>query len=269
MEKIARKLSEFTAARLAGAGLALVVGLSSPIAAHADEAAAKSLFKNMSDYMAAQKNISFNYDTDFDVVTKQNQKLTLAASGTLVINRPDKIRNNRSGGFADVEMLFDGKTLTLFGKNANAYTQVEVPGTLDHLIDQLRNKFNRPLPGADLLMSNPQAELMDGVNDIKDLGSGVIGGVECDHLAFRTKDVDWEIWIAQGDRPYPCRYVITSKQVTGWPQYSIQLRDWKSGDEVTADDFAFNNSTNAKKIELKDLPNADDLPKNFVRGKLK
>jgi hypothetical protein len=118
-------------------------------------------------------------------------------------------------------------------------------------------------------MSNPQAELMDGVNDIKDLGSGVIGGVECDHLAFRTKDVDWEIWIAQGDRPYPCRYVITSKQVTGWPQYSIQLRDWKSGDEVTADDFAFNNSTNAKKIELKDLPNADDLPKNFVRGKLK
>lgn len=247
MEKIARKLSELAAIRVAGAGLALVVGLSSPITVHADEATAKSLLKNMSDYMSAQKNISFNYDTDLEVVTKQNQKLALAASGTVVMNRPDKIRNTRTGGFADVELLFDGKTLTLFGKNANAYTQVEVPGTLDHLINELRDKYNRPLPGADLFVSNPEAELMDGVNDIKDLGSGVIGGVECDHLAFRTKDVDWQIWIAQGDRPYPCRYVITTKQVNGGPQYSIQLRDWKTGDEVAADDFAFNNSTNAKK----------------------
>jgi hypothetical protein len=118
-------------------------------------------------------------------------------------------------------------------------------------------------------MSNPQDQLMAGVTNIKDLGSGVIGGVECDHLAFRKKEVDWQIWIAQGERPYPCRYSITSKQVAGGPQYSIQLSDWKSGDAVAPDDFAFNNSTNAKKIELKDLPNAEDLPSNFVRGKSK
>jgi hypothetical protein len=58
------------------------------------------------------------------------------------------------------------------------------------------------------------------VTDVKDLGSGVIGGVECNHLAFRTPDVDWQIWIAQGDRPYPCLYVITSPKVAGYPQYS-------------------------------------------------
>ena len=55
---------------------------------------------------------------------------------------------------------------------------------------------------------------MTDVTDVKDLGSGVIGGKECDHLAFRAKDTDWQIWIAQGDEPYPCRYVITSKGST-------------------------------------------------------
>jgi hypothetical protein len=96
----------------------------------------------------------------------------------------------------------------------------------------------------------------------------VIGGVECDHLAFRSKTVDWQIWIAQGERPYPCRYVITSKQIAGGPQYSIQFSNWKTGDEVAPDDFTFNNTTNAQKIDLKDLP-GDTLPKNFVRGPAK
>jgi hypothetical protein len=47
-------------------------------------------------------------------------------------------------------------------------------------------------------MSNVYDQLMPEVVDAKDLGSGVIGGVECDHLAFRTKEVDWQIWIAEG-----------------------------------------------------------------------
>ncbi|MGE8064505.1 DUF2092 domain-containing protein [Pseudomonas sp. NPDC089569] len=269
MEKIARKLIKSNAARMTGAGLALIIGFGASMASQADEAYAKKQLKNMSDYMSAQNNLSFNYDTTLDVVTKEQQRLTLAGSGTVVINRPDKIRSTRSSGFADIEMLFDGKTLTLIGKGKNIYTQLEVPGTLDHLLDVLRDKYNRPLPGADLFMSNPQDQLMAGVTNIKDLGSGVIGGVECDHLAFRKKEVDWQIWIAQGDRPYPCRYVITSKTIAGGPQYSIQLSDFKSGDGVVADDFAFNNSTNAKKIDLKDLPNAEDLPSNFVRGKTK
>jgi hypothetical protein len=93
------------------------------------DANAKTLFKAMSDYMAAQNAISFDYDTYLEVVIKENQKLGLASSGTTTLNHPDKIRATRKGGFADVEMVFDGKTLTMLGKDANAYTQVEAPGT--------------------------------------------------------------------------------------------------------------------------------------------
>jgi hypothetical protein len=154
----------------------------------------------------------------------------------------------------------------LFGKTKNLFTQVVVPGTVDQLVDVLRDKYNRPLPAADLLMSNAYDELMPGVDDVKDLGSGVIDGVECDYFAFRKKEVDWQIWIAQGDRPYPCRYVITSKLIAGEPQYSIQTRDWKTGDQVASDDFGFKNQTNAKKIEPNEIKDMmSDLPKNFKR----
>ena len=51
--------------------------------------------------------------------------------------------------------------------------------------------------------------------------------------------MDWQIWIAQGDRPYPCRYVITSTKVKGSPQYTVEVRDWKTGDEVASDSFSW------------------------------
>jgi hypothetical protein len=244
----------------------LVSGLGMSVGANAGEQDAKRLLKAMSDYMAAQKTFSFNFDTNLEVVTKDHQKLLLASSGTISLSRPDKIRATRAGGFANVETIFNGKTLTVVGKNANLYTQIDVPGTLDHLIDELRNTYHRPIPGADLLVSNVYDELMDGVIDIKDLGSGVIGGAECDHLAFRAKEVDWQIWIAQGARPYPCRYVITSKQLDSGPQYSVQISDWKAGGEVAADDFAFRNDTSARRIDMKELGDTDELPKQFTPG---
>jgi hypothetical protein len=229
-------------------------------------ASAKNLLKAMSDYMASQKAISFDFDAILEVVTTDDQKLALASSGSLILNRPGKIRATRAGGHADIEMLFDGKTLTLVGNNANLYTQIEVPGTVDNLVDVLRDEYNRPLPAADLLMSNVYGELMANVTDVKDLGSGVIGGVECDYLAFRNKVVDWQIWIAQGANPYPCRYVVTSKDMPHSPQYSVQLRDWKTGSAVASDDFGFKNSTKAKKVDVKDLKGMSPLPDHFKRG---
>jgi len=233
-------------------------------AGQADEADAKRLLKAMSDYLGSQKAMSFDYDVNLELVSTQQQKIALASSGTLTLNRPDKLHLTRTGGFANVEMVFDGKTLTLLGKNTNLYTQVEAPGTIDQLVDVLRDKYHRPVPAADLLMSDPYKELMPEVNDVKDLGSGVIHGIECDHLAFRTKDVDWQIWIAQGARPYPCRYVITSKKVTGWPQYTLDIWAWKTGTEVASDGFKLDIPASAKKLAPDQVPELNDIPGHFT-----
>jgi hypothetical protein len=258
----------FTAVAVAALSLTFpgVSHAQAPRAPDATEAQAKRLLKAMSDYLASQQLISFGFDTNYEVVTRDNQKLLLASSGTIDLSRPDKVRVSRTGGFANVEMIFDGKKLTLLGKNANLYAQVDVPGTVDQLVDELREKLHRPIPGADLLASNVYDQLISEVVEARDLGSGVIGGTECDHVAFRTRDVDWQIWIAQGARPYPCRYLITSKNVPQAPQYSIQIRDWKSGTEVAAANFSFTNASNARLIDRNDLGELNEMPKHFVVG---
>ena len=230
---------------------------------------AKARLKAMSEYLAAQKAISLSYDTVFEVVSDDHQKLQIATSGSIALERPDKLRASRKTGFSDTETVFDGKTLSILGKVQNSYVQAEVPGTIDTLIDQLRDRFQRQLPGADLLQSGVYDELMTGVTDVKDLGSGVIGGTECDHFAFRAKDTDWQIWIAQGSNPYPCRYVITSKGVDQAPQFTMVVRDWKAGAGVAGSDFTFKAPPGAKKLDAKDLQalkESSDLPENYKIG---
>src|ERR1700732_1632184 len=130
------KLSAIILAVAAAGGVAMP-------AARAEEAQARSLLKAMSDYLGAQKTISFEYDTNLDIVNTQQQKIGLASSGTVTLERPDKLHATRTGGFGNVEMVFDGKTLSLLAKNANVYAQVEAPGTIDHLVDELRDTFYR------------------------------------------------------------------------------------------------------------------------------
>jgi hypothetical protein len=252
-----------------GATAALAVCFAVSSASLADENDAKTLLKGMSDYLAAQETISLSYDSVYEVVSKDKQKLQLANSGTVKLSRPDKIHVTRSAGFADIELVFDGKTVSMVDKTENAYVQAEVPGSVDNLIDQLRDKFHRPLPAADLLGSNVYDVLMADVTEVKDLGSGVIGGTECDHLAFRTKELDWQIWIAQGEAPYPCRYVITTTQVDQAPQFTFQVREWKAGDGAVAGDFSFKAPAGAKALDvavLKELKGLNELPSNFSTG---
>lgn len=218
---------------LAAAALAASLTLLAPPAS-ADETDARALLKAMSDYLAGQSQIAFDYDTIREVVTADDQKLGLASSGTLALERPDKLRATRIGGFDAVEIVFDGSTLALSEREAGLGAQIPLSGDIDKLVDDLRDVHGFPLPAADLLVADPEAALMAEVTDVKDLGSGIIGGTECDHLAFRTDEVDWQLWIAQGDAPYPCRFAITSRKVSQAPEYSITIRNWRTGAAAAA-----------------------------------
>lgn len=244
----------------------VLLGLVAAPAVQAAESEARALLKGMSDFLSSHEAMAADFDSTLEVVTNDGQKLGLASSGSIALARPNRVRATRHGGFVDVETVFDGTTLTLLGKQVNVYTQIALPGTIDHLIDELRHTYGRPLPAADLLVASPYEVLMADVVDIKDLGSGVIGGVECDWLAFRTDEVDWQIWIAQGERPYPCRYTITSPKTAHSPQYTVDFRNWRFGD-AAATDFEFKSPEGATRIELDQLrEHIRDLPGHFKTG---
>ena len=248
------------------AAIALVLTTLLSVTPRAQAQDAGKVLKAMTDYVASQKVISATYDADIEVITNNLQKIQFASSGQMLLSRPDKIRASRIGGYANVELVFDGKTLSVLGKNLNAYAQTETTGSIDQLVAGLRNEFGVAIPGADLLLSGAYEELMKDVIDAKHIGRGVIDGVECDHLAFRNSDVDWQIWIEVGSRPIPRKYVITSKTVNGAPQYTLRIKDWKTDVQVPADAFAFKPMADAKKVDFAALADIDEVPPGVAPG---
>jgi hypothetical protein len=241
-----------------------VFGLLVHSPAGADDASARKVLKSMSDYVTSQKTLLLSFDSDIEVLTPDLQKIQFTSSGQVLLSRPDKLRATRTGGYADVELVFDGKTLTVHGKSINAFTQVDAPGEVDSVIDRLRDEFGVAAPGADLLLSRVYDVLIADVIDAKHIGQGVIDGVECEHLAFRNDDTDWQLWVEIGARPIPRKYVITSKAVTGAPQYTLRIRDWRTDVETKADAFAFSPPPGASKVAISALSDIDEVPHGVV-----
>lgn len=238
----------------------LVVGslLSDP--AIADPISAKRVVRAMSEYMASQKNLSSEFDVTLDIITPELEKVQFAASGSVLLERPNKIRLIRKGGYTELELLSDGKTVTIMDLGSGSYAQLKSTGTVDQLIDVLRNDYGIDMPGADLLLTNSYDELMAGVVEAKHIGVGVINGVECEHLAFRNADTDWQLWVRSGERPLPCKYTISSKTVAASPDYTIQFRNWSTGQAATAAAFNFAPAKGAKPVAFDQLVGIGDLP---------
>lgn len=234
--------------------------------ARAAEDSAQGILKAMADYVGKQGNLSVKYDTDVEVVTPAVEKIQFSASGDATLSRPDKFRISRTGGYADVELIFDGSALTVHDRDGKRFAQVPAAGNFDQVVDRLRAEFLIEIPGADLLLSKSYEELTAGVLEAKHIGRGIVDGVECEHLAFRNLDTDWQIWIELGERPLPRKYVITSKTVAAAPQYTLRLRDWKIGTQPVPDAFAFKPPEGSSGVAITALSNIDEIPPGMVPG---
>lgn len=212
------------------------------------EPKADQVLKAMAEYIVSVPAMSVDYDVDHDHLTQSGEKLQFSAWGKLEFKRPDGLRVERHGGIADLEMYFDGKAVTLHGKRLNVYGEVEAKGGIDDAILSLRSAIGGEFPGGDLLSPDVYNALMSDVESGAYWGTTYVEGVECHYLAFRNKDVDWQIWVEIGAKPLPRKLVITSKWVSGAPQYALRMRNWNVDPKFDAARFSFVPPAGATKL---------------------
>jgi len=246
--------------------LLAVVFLTSPVRADSQGNDAPIILKAMADYVSSQQTIKLTFDSDIEVITPQLEKIQFTSSGEALLSRPDKLRAHRIGGYADVAMNFDGNVVSIQDIYNNGYAQFQAPGSVDQLIELLRAGHGVAMPGADLLLTNSYDVLMAGVLEAKHIGRGIIDGLECEHLAFRNLDTDWQLWVETGDKPIPRKLVITSKDINSAPQYTLRVKSWKTGIDIPADAFAFIPPAGAAKLDPNALIHLDELPPDTPAG---
>ncbi len=210
---------------------------------------AGKILRSMSVFMGNLSSFSAKADIDKEIIDLEGQKLQFSSSADIILKRPGNLYINRQGAIADVELIFDGKLLTIYGRNLNVYYQMDSPGTTDTAIENLHHAIGLDTPGADLLNTDAFTRLSEGVVSSAYLGTAYVNGVECHYLTFREAQVDWQLWInAEGD-PLPMKYIITTKWMTGAPQYAIRFHEWNTAPKIKPGQFDFKVPKGAKKLE--------------------
>jgi hypothetical protein len=211
---------------------------------------AKQILKASTDFLASQQRFTADTRNTLEIVLKSGQKIEFNSTGHQFVQRPNKLRSERSGDLVEQLFVYDGKSLTLYQPRDKVYAQVAAPGTLEEMLDFARNEYDVVAPFGDLLFKNAYDILMDGVTEGIVVGKAVIEGVVCDHLAFRAPDVDWQIWIQEGAQPLPRRIVITSLDLPNAPQFAVTVTRWNLEPSFDAGTFTFTPQADMKQIEL-------------------
>ncbi len=224
------------------AALAMLVTAGWPQPGHAQptgiDPQAEKLLRRMSDYLANRQQFTAKAESTLEVVLTSGQKIQFDSPATLMVSRPNKLRAHRKGDIANQEFFYDGKTLTLYNPSDNVYATTAAPPTIDETLDFAREKL-------DIIAPAPS----------------VVGGVKCTDLAFRGSEVDWQIWIEDGDKPLPRKFILTSKKVAGEPEFTVLMRSWDVTPKFTNSEFSFTPPKGAKKIEFLQLTAEAAKPK--------
>ena len=220
---------------------------------------ADEILKSMSTFLAGTRAFSVSVAIGNEVVTKEGEKLQFNSSAMLVVQRPSHVYVARQGRFADIELFYDGKVVTLYGKSLNAYLRKDVAGTMDDAIAAIESAVGIDLPGTDLLRADPYAVLSEGVTSSGYHGTDYVDGVQSHHLSFREDQVDWQLWVKAGDEPLPMKYVITTKWTTGAPQYSVQFSNWNLAPVIAGDRFTFVVPQGAQKLDTLPVDEAGEI----------
>lgn len=237
------KVSLLLAVLCGGVSAGPALAADNPIHPEADR-----LLRECSSKLTAAKALSFKAEVWEENVVA-GHKVSTSKTVAVQLRRPDRVQievrsPTRSRGF-----WYDGHSLTLLDRMNNLYGTVQVPETIDKVLEAASDKYGLHFPLEDLLVSDPYGSAMKLTKGGAYFGNVNVLGTPCRQIAFSTDVVDWQLWIAD-ETSLPRKLVITYKKEPAQPQVTAIFTDWDLNSRLADDTFVFSAPHGAGKIDM-------------------
>lgn len=209
--------------------------------------------ERMGTYLRTLKSFQLKADVVTEDVRTDGQKVQTLRAVDLVARRPNRLYADITNDRQRRLFFYDGAHFTLFAPRSTFYATVDAPPTIERLADELQEKYDIELPLVDLFRWGTPDSDIDELTSAIDLGPSAINGVTCEQYAFRQEGIDWQLWIARGEYPLPCRIVITTLSDVARPQHTATY-SWNLAPSIDDQTFVFRKPADAKKIPIAELP---------------
>lgn len=213
------------------------------------EPKAREVLKQMCDYLKNLQQFSVQAEITEDVLLTSGQRIQYARSVEAWVRRPDRFRAESVGDTDNRLLVYDGKTITLLDRSKNFYTTIAAPPEIDAALEHAIQAFNLRAPLADLIYTKSYEYLTEGALSGFYVGLSKVQGLPCHHLAFRQKDIDWQIWIENSPTPVPRKFLITDKTAQEL-QFTAVFTKWNTSPHLEDSLFTFVVPEKAEKIDI-------------------
>ena len=222
-----------------------------PATAQVEPAAVEALAR-MSAYLRTLQNFQVVMQTQRDDVDVYGQLITLGGNATYKVRRPNGLTIDMATPSMTRQYVYDGKTVTVFDPGTGYFAKIPAPGTIRETLAMAADKYGVDLPLADLFTWSEGDDRARSLTSAHFIGKTQVNGQPANHYAFRQPGIDWQIWIADGDRPAPLRAVIVASDDPARPQFQADLA-WDVAPQFAQDTFAFTPPANARQIQIHPL----------------
>jgi hypothetical protein len=235
-----------TVSRLPLAAALLAAAAALAPAARAEEAKvlptvdprAVEMVKAMGAALSAAKHFSVHAEITWDEVMHSGRKLNFAAATDVTGRRPDGLAVEYLSDLGGKKLWYDGKSFTLLDLVKDVHATAPAPPTTSAFLAEVEAKQGVSFPLGDFLAEDPASRLLAGVRTGFVVGPGDVDGATCTHLAFSNEVLDWQIWIDAGEKPLPCKVVITYRQRPSKPQFAAVFSEWEFPRSISDEKFA-------------------------------
>ena len=194
--------------------------------------------------------IALRADVVNEDVLDDGQKLQYTGTVDIQAQRPNRFKISLVSDIKNRQVFYNGKTVTVFSPRLGVYASFDAPDTIAKTLAKANDQYGIELPLSDLFAWGTDPTLPARLQEGFQVNTGEhVAGQVCDHYAFRQKQVDWQIWIAQSGPPLPCKLVITDKSDPAMPQYAAVLH-WSFPGSIADTVFAFAAPANTHKIVI-------------------
>jgi hypothetical protein len=248
-----------TAAGSLACGVVALISVLVPTARAADptksvtpgiSAEASTAIQQMGKTLSANE-FSFQARTIRAYQSEDGQPLHIFHTVKVVVHRPDRLAVHRTGDDGENDLFYDGKTVAVFGANANKYAQIAAPNNIEAMLDEVADRLKVDFPLADFVDADPGKSFLSGVTSGREVNTVTIDGKPYRHLFLSQEGgIELELWLDKTEQALPRRLIVTYRLMPGQPESVVEFSDWNFSAHPSDADFVFKPPAGATKVEL-------------------
>lgn len=213
----------------------------------AEDQSARDILNKAYQTMGNMDNYAFTAvvvnNTKIDPITNEIYKHNISVK----VDRPNNLRVDTSGTVKNRSFYLNDNSFTMIDHKPNYYGEVNTPKGIDASLDFLFEKIGIKAPIAQLIYSDMDKKVKFKFS--KYFGTKLVGGVECDYVAFKNASRELHIWITTGDKPLIKSYSIINTSNNTISRINTTIK-WNTNANISDNDFIFIAPKGSSKISI-------------------